>query len=205
MPFTAAEWEEMRRADEEIEREFRLSPEDLERDRELTQVVKLERMAPEKRRIAAYQRAYYEANRDSIAAYQRAYREANRDSLAEKQRAYYEANRDSIAEKQRAYREANRDSIAEKQRAYYEANRDSIAEKQRAYREANRDSIAEKQRWIREARKAHGYTQRDMARMLGVSISAISRLESGELRLSGFKKRVELLALLKEGGDVSMQ
>lgn len=145
MPFTAAEWEEMRRADEEIEREFRLSPEDLERDRELTRVVKLERMAPEKRRIAAYQRAY---------------------------------------------REANRDSIAEKKRAYYEANR---------------DSLAEKQRWIREARKAHGYTQQDMARMLGVSIPAISRLESGELRLSCFKKRAELLALLKEDGDVSMQ
>ena len=190
MPFTAAEWEEMRRADEEIEREFRLSPEDLERDRELTQVVKLERMAPEKRRIAAYQRAY---------------REANRDSLAEKKRAYYEANRDSLAAYQRAYYEANRDSIAAYQRAYREANRDSIAAYQRAYYEANRDSIAEKQRWIRDARKAHGYTQRDMARMLGVSMSAISRLESGELRLSGFKKRAELLALLKEDGDVSMQ
>jgi ribosome-binding protein aMBF1 (putative translation factor) len=145
MPFTAAEWEEMRRADEEIEREFRLSPEDLERDRELTRVARMERMDSERRRLA------------------------------------------------------------EKQRAYYEANRDSIAEKHRAYREANRDSIAAYQRWIRDARKAHGYTQRDMARMLGVSISAISRLESGELRLSGFKKRAELLALLKEGGDVSMQ
>lgn len=145
MPFTAAEWEEMRRADEEIEREFRLTPEDLERDRELTRVARMERMDPERRRLAAYQRAYYEANRDSIAAYQR------------------------------------------------------------AYREANRDSIAEKQRWIRDARKAHGYTQRDMARMLGVSISAISRLESGDLRLSCFKKRAELLALLKEGEDVSMQ
>ena len=41
--------------------------------------------------------------------------------------------------------------------------------------------------------------------MLGADISTISRLESGELRLSGFKKRAELLALLKEGGDVSMQ
>lgn len=130
MPFTAAEWEEMRRADEEIEREFRLSPEDLERDRELTRVARMERMDPERRRLAAYQRAY---------------------------------------------------------------------------REANRDSLAEKQRWIRDARKARGYTQQDMARMLGVSISAISRLESGEMRLSGFKKRAELLALLKEGGDVSMQ
>ena len=160
MPFTAAEWEEMRRADEEIEREFRLTNDDLIREREMAREIALERMPPEKRRIAEYQRAYYEANRDSIAEYQRAYREANRDSIAEYQRAYYEANRNSIA----------------------------------AY-----------QRWVREARKAHGYTQQDMARMLGVSISAISRLESGELRLSVFKKRAELLALLKEGGDVSVQ
>ena len=145
MPFTAAEWEEMRRADEEIEREFRLTNDDLIREREMAREIALERMPPEKRRIAEYQRAYYEANRDSIAEYQR---------------------------------------------AYYEANRNSIA----AY-----------QRWVREARKAHGYTQQDMARMLGVSISAISRLESGELRLSVFKKRAELLALLKEGGDVSVQ
>ena len=130
MPFTAAEWEEMRRADEEIEREFRLTNDDLIREREMAREIALERMPPEKRRIAEYQRAYYEANRNSIAAYQR---------------------------------------------------------------------------WVREARKAHGYTQQDMARMLGVSISAISRLESGELRLSVFKKRAELLALLKEGGDVSVQ
>ena len=49
MPFTAAEWEEMRRADEEIEREFRLSPEDLERDRWLTRVARMERMDPARR------------------------------------------------------------------------------------------------------------------------------------------------------------
>ena len=145
MPFTAAEWEEMRRADEEIEREFRLTNDDLIREREMAREIALERMPPEKRRIAEYQRAYYEANRDSL------------------------------------------------------------TEKQRAYREANRNSIAAYQRWVREARKAHGYTQQDMARMLGVSISAISRLESGEMRLSVFKKRAELLALLKEGGDVSVQ
>ena len=118
MPFTAEELEEMRRADEEIEQEFHLTNDDLIREREMDREIALERMSPEKRRIAEKQRAY---------------REANRDSIAEKQRAYYEANRDSIAEKQRAYREANRDSIAEKQRAYYEANRDKYNAYMREY------------------------------------------------------------------------
>ena len=133
MPFTAEELEEMRRADEEIEQEFHLTNDDLIREREMDREIALERMSPEKRRIAEKQRAYREANRDSIAEKQRAYREANRDSIAEKQRAYYEANRDSIAEKQRAYYEANRDSIAEKQRAYREANRDKYNAYMREY------------------------------------------------------------------------
>ena len=62
-----------------------------------------------KKIVAAYQRAYYEANREEIAAKQRAYREANREEIAAYQRAYYKANRDEIAAKRRAYYKANRD------------------------------------------------------------------------------------------------
>ena len=125
MAFTAEELAEMRRADEEIEREFRLTRDDLIREREMAREIRLERMPPEKRRIAEYQRAYYEANRDSIAEYQRAYYEANRDSIAEKKRAYYEANRDSIAEKQRAYREANREKYNAYMRKYMAKRRNA--------------------------------------------------------------------------------
>jgi hypothetical protein len=103
MPFTAEELEEMRRADEEIEQKFHLTNDDLIWEREMEREIALERMSPEKRRIAEYQRAY---------------REANRDSIAEKQRAYYEANRDSIAEYKRAYREANRDKYNAYMREY---------------------------------------------------------------------------------------
>lgn len=88
MPFTAEELEEMRRADEEIEREFRLTNDDLIREREMAREIALERMPPEKRRIAEKQRAYYEANRDSIAEKQRAYREANRDKYNAYMREY---------------------------------------------------------------------------------------------------------------------
>ena len=123
MPFTTEELEEMRRADEEIDADFRLNPDDLRRSRLMDREAMQEMLTPEKRKVAERKRAY---------------REANRDKLAEYQRAYYEANRDKLAEYKRAYREANRDKVAEYQRAYYEANRDKVAEYQRAYREARR-------------------------------------------------------------------
>lgn len=95
MPFTAEELEEMRRADEEIEQEFHLTNDDLIWEREMEREIALERMSPEKRRIAKYQRAYYEANRDSIAEKQRAYREANRDKYNAYMREYMAKKRKS--------------------------------------------------------------------------------------------------------------
>ena len=86
MPFTAAELEDMRRADEEIEREFRLTPEDLAESRALDREARLEEMPPEKRKILESQRAYREANREKILESQRAYREANREKVLESQR-----------------------------------------------------------------------------------------------------------------------
>lgn len=91
MKFTPEEIEEMRRADEEIERDFRWTRDELaasrSRDAEATIFQKDTRC----RSIAEKQRAYYEANKGSIAEKQRAYREANKDSIAEKQRWIREA------------------------------------------------------------------------------------------------------------------
>ena len=151
MKFTPEEIEEMRRADEEIERDFRWTNDELAASR----------------------------RRDSEAVTLR------KDTMGR-----------SIAEKQRAYYEANKDSIAEYQRAYYEANKDSIAEKQRAYREANKDSIAEKQRWIRATRLARGFSQRGLAKAIGVNRSSISLLESGGLKLDSFQAKHALFAAL---------
>ena len=171
----------MRRADEEIEQDFRWTNDEL---------------AASRRRDAEITLLRKDSRGRSIAEYQRAYREANKDSIAEKKRAYYEANKDSIAEYQRAYREANKDSIAEYQRAYREANKDSIAEKQRAYYEANKDSIAEKHRWIRNRRLNRGYSQRSLAEAIGSSQAMISRLESGEMKLEAFFAKDALCAVL---------
>ena len=90
MRFTPEELEEMRRADEEIERDFRWTREEL---------------AASRKRDADISRSIKSKRDCSIAEKQRAYREANKDSIAEYQRAYYEANKDSIAEKQRWIRD----------------------------------------------------------------------------------------------------
>ena len=85
MKFTPEEIEAMRRADEEIERDFRWTNDELAASRRRDADISLSR----------------KSKRDcSIAKKQRAYRKANKDSIAEKQRAYYEANKSSIAEKQ---------------------------------------------------------------------------------------------------------
>ena len=101
MPFTAAELEEMRRADEEIERDFHWTQEELEASRRRDRAAVFAALPPEKHRNAAYRKAYYEANRDKIAAAQKAYYEANRDKVAAAKKAYREANRDKLAAAQR--------------------------------------------------------------------------------------------------------
>ena len=77
-------------------------------------------------KVAAYNRAYREANKEKLAAQKRAYREANKEKVAAQQRAYYEANKEKVAAQQRAYREANK----EKQREYnrrYRAKKKALA------------------------------------------------------------------------------
>ena len=115
------------------------------RDRILTQT-------PEKAKIAARKKAYYEANREEIAAYQKAYREANREEIAARNKAYYEANR-----------------------------------------EKNRKTGL----MIRSARKAAGYSQKDLGRLLGISQAAVSLMESGALPAD--PALAEILPLTKEG------
>ncbi len=111
--FTPEELAEMAAADAEIEAEFRLTQEDLDRSRELDREARFRALPMEKQKVAAQQKAYYEANREKVAEYQK---------------AYYEANREKVAAQQKAYREANREKVAEYQKAYYAANREKVAE-----------------------------------------------------------------------------
>lgn len=122
MPFTAQELEEIRLADEEIEREFCMTQEEIEASRRRDRRAKFEALPIEKRKAAASKKAYHEANREKVAA---------------------------------------------------------------------------SQKWIADARKKAGWTQADVARMIGVSQTSVSMLEIGHMNLEKFSKRAELEELLK--------
>ena len=69
--FTPEELEEMRRADEEIEREFRWTPEELAASYERDRGAALDRKDKKARRLAERQKAYREANREKVAERQK--------------------------------------------------------------------------------------------------------------------------------------
>ena len=85
MKFTPEEIEAMRRADEEIERDFRWTNDELAASRRRDADISLSRKSKRDCSNAEKQRAYRKANKDSIAEYQRAYYEANKSSITEKQ------------------------------------------------------------------------------------------------------------------------
>ena len=89
--FTPEELAELAAFDAEID-ESDITSDDIKESRKRDRQAVLGEMDNQKRKIAEYRRAYYEANREKI---------------AEQKRAYYEANREKIAEYQRAYREEN--------------------------------------------------------------------------------------------------
>ena len=99
--------------------------------------------------------------------------------IAAKKKAYYEANREDIAAKQKAYREANREDVAAKQKAYREANREDIAAYHKAYYEANREKLCFWGQAVKTARKSHGYTQAELAKLVGCCRSLIGHMETG--------------------------
>lgn len=94
--FTPEELEELRRADQEIEENFQITQEEINQSRKRDRESDLESLDHHQRKIAAYNAAYREANREKIAAQKAAYREANREKINAYQREYRRRRRDEI-------------------------------------------------------------------------------------------------------------
>lgn len=105
MPIAAEELRAMRLADKEIERDFQLTADDIDRAREMDRVALFERKDTAAQRAVARRKAYYEAHREKIAARKKVYRAAHREEEAAQQKAYRAAHREKIAAQQKAYRE----------------------------------------------------------------------------------------------------
>ena len=88
MGFTAAELDEMARADAEIEATFRLTNDDVALGRQIDREAVLEGMDARARKRAEYQRRYYETHKDEQAERMRRYRETHKDERAEYMRRY---------------------------------------------------------------------------------------------------------------------
>ena len=79
MPFTKEELDAMLAADEEIEREFSITPEEIKKSRELDRIAVLDSYSSQKKKIAESKRAYREANREKYNAYMREYQRKRRE------------------------------------------------------------------------------------------------------------------------------
>ena len=114
MPLTAAELEEIRLADEAIEREWieaateRAINEEIDRRVDEMAIMDLldkrQRASRARQRASrARQRKYYETHKDEIAAYKRKYYETHKDEIAARQRERIQRNRDAYNAYKRVY------------------------------------------------------------------------------------------------------
>lgn len=94
MGFTPEELEEMRRADAEIEEEFR---------REKREVMQAYYARNRERRLAQ-NKAWRDKNREKVKKSNQAWREKNRDRIKARDRAYYAENREKILARQKEQR-----------------------------------------------------------------------------------------------------
>lgn len=102
-------------------------------------------------------------------------------SRAEYNRQYYLAHRDNLSSYTAEYRKANAEHLAKSQRIRYSDN-------QKRY--------ADRQCWIKQSREKMGWSQEGLARALGVTQAAISRLETGATPLDTFAGRDKLYEVL---------
>ena len=86
--FTPEELEELRRADAEIDENFRLTNEEIQASRKRDRESVVDRKDHRGKKIAAQQAAYREANKEKIAAQKAAWIEKNREKWNAYQREY---------------------------------------------------------------------------------------------------------------------
>lgn len=135
--FTAAELEELRRADAEIDAEFVQTAEEIaSAEKRDAEALKANKKLYAKRER---QRQYQQKNKDILAAKAKAYQQKNKERIAARKHAHYLAHKEEYAARKRAYREANLDKVRQQERACYEAHREEIAarRKKRKEREKN--------------------------------------------------------------------
>ena len=79
--------------------------------------------------------------KEKIAAYKKAYYQANKDKIAVRDKLYYENNKEKVAARVKLYHENNKEKVAARVKLYYENNKEKAAANAKQYRENNKDKI----------------------------------------------------------------
>lgn len=93
--FSPEELAELAAADAELDESFVQTQEERVLSRKRDRAAVIANMGPERRKIAEYHRAYYEANKDNIAEYHRAWKKRNREKWNAYQREYRARKKES--------------------------------------------------------------------------------------------------------------
>lgn len=154
---TPAELEEMRRADEEIERLFERNPNPTAEERRMD--AWLDTMAmydrtphdewDKKVALRNAKKAQYANNADKIRAQKREHQRKNKEHYREYQKKYYQENRDAILARQREYDKAKR----EEHRQYYAERRkdpEFVARQRKSEREYMQRNSEKRKEYFKE-------------------------------------------------------
>ncbi len=179
MPFTAAELEEMKRADAEIDAEpYEPTLEDLRRDAKIDRQARGEHTVMAGSR-AEYKRAYYLSKKGE---YQKRSRE-----LYTRNRAAYQAYYKEHKKQKHAYYMLHKERIKENQRLWHAANREKINTKRKAQRAEIRK--------LHQERVNQELSQAALAKGIGATPEQVERWEHGRAIPSKdyFKKMSDFL------------
>lgn len=138
------------------------------------------------RQNAVYGRRYYESHREQVLERCRRWREENRDHIRARGRKYHREHKDEDAARWRKRYSIHRREILAERKKWREENPDYFREYYRKNKEAidtrfqrNREVYGPKQAVIREARAARGWTQKELAQILGLHYKTIACWETG--------------------------
>ena len=102
----------MRLADEEIEKHFVLSVEDLTLSQSLDKQAKLDCADVKQAKKIEYNREYRKNNAESLSRKKASWYQKNRERIRAKQAAYYLENREAILERKATYRKLKQKSCS---------------------------------------------------------------------------------------------
>lgn len=99
----------------------------------------------------AYNRKYYEANKEKIRLQHKAYHQTNKEAISIKRssyrKAYYKANKESEKVRSKKYYEANKERCNLASKAYYQANKEKVRLRDKAYYEATKSAYIARARY----------------------------------------------------------